>query len=60
MTLAREEGFELNLLGLTFGVDVAEPALKLPMVGRLGDGEPIRVLAPAPAMAAPKAGDGES
>jgi hypothetical protein len=31
-----EEGFELNVLGLTFGVDLAGPALKLPVVGRLG------------------------
>ena len=30
------EGFELNLLGLIFGVDVRRPALKLPAVGRLG------------------------
>ena len=31
-----EEGFELNLLGLTFGVDFADPAIKLPLIGRLG------------------------
>jgi hypothetical protein len=31
-----EEGIELNLLGLTFGVDLNRPALKLPGVGRLG------------------------
>jgi len=30
------EGFELNLLGLTFGIDPFSPALKLPMIGRLG------------------------
>ena len=30
------EGIELNVLGLTFGVDVRQPALKLPAVGRLG------------------------
>src|SRR5215475_15443528 len=34
--VGREEGFELNLLGLTFGVDPRGPALKLPIVGRLG------------------------
>ena len=33
---AREEGFEVNILGLTFGVDLAEPALKLPLAGRVG------------------------
>ena len=36
LLLAREEGIELNLLGLTFGLDVARPALKLPFIGRIG------------------------
>jgi hypothetical protein len=36
ITLAREEGIELNLLGLSFGIDILKPALKLPFVGRLG------------------------
>jgi len=31
-----EEGLELNLLGLTFGIDVKHLALKLPAIGRLG------------------------
>lgn len=31
-----EEGFEINFLGLTFGVDAKDPALKLPGVGRVG------------------------
>lgn len=30
------EGFEINVLGLTFGIDAYFPALKLPMIGRLG------------------------
>src|SRR5574341_1096364 len=34
--LAREEGLEFNLLGLSFGIDVVKPALKLPFIGRLG------------------------
>lgn len=34
--VARDEGVELNLLGLSFGVDLSHPALKLPFVGRLG------------------------
>lgn len=34
--VAAEEGFELNLLGLTAGIDGAAPALKLPAIGRLG------------------------
>ncbi len=38
LILARQEGVELNLLGLSFGVDFARPALKLPFVGRIGVG----------------------
>jgi hypothetical protein len=34
--LALEEGLEVNLLGLTVGVDVWTPALKLPGLGRIG------------------------
>jgi hypothetical protein len=33
-----QEGLELNLLGLNFGVDLNPPALRLPWVGRLGWG----------------------
>lgn len=40
--LALEEGLELNLLGLSFGIDVMRPALKLPGIGRLG--MPAKVL----------------
>lgn len=35
-TVGLNEGVELNLLGLNFGVDLLRPALKLPMVGRVG------------------------
>ncbi len=41
-----EEGVEVNLLGLTFGVDPLSLSLKLPMVGRIGPGgnaEPVTV-----------------
>jgi len=31
-----EEGLELNVLSLSFGIDLKRPALKLPIVGRLG------------------------
>jgi uncharacterized protein DUF3750 len=31
-----EEGVEVNVLGLSFGLDVKRPALKLPGVGRVG------------------------
>lgn len=33
--VAEEEGFEINILGLTFGFDWQQPALKLPGIGRL-------------------------
>jgi hypothetical protein len=32
---AWEEGIEVNLLGLSFGVDVKDAALKVPIAGRL-------------------------
>jgi hypothetical protein len=35
-TLGLAEGIEINLLGLNLGVDFLRPALKLPLVGRLG------------------------
>ncbi|MFC7367767.1 MULTISPECIES: DUF3750 domain-containing protein [Vreelandella] len=34
--VAREEGIEINVLGLSVGLDIQRPALKLPGVGRLG------------------------
>jgi len=36
ITLALEEGLEINLLGATYGIDLNRPALKLPCIGRLG------------------------
>ena len=36
VTASTVEGLELNLLGLTFGLDPWPPAIKLPLVGRLG------------------------
>ncbi len=35
-TVALEEGIELNLLGLTFGIDLGRPAIKVPGLGRIG------------------------
>ncbi|MCD6007173.1 DUF3750 domain-containing protein [Halomonas sp. IOP_31] len=46
-TLAAVEGIEVNLLGLTLGVDVARPALKLPGIGRVGLARPIAGAGPA-------------
>lgn len=36
VTASGVEGLEINLLGLTFGVNPFNPALKLPLLGRLG------------------------
>ncbi len=36
-----QEGLEINLLGLVFGLDVARPALKLPLVDRIGVGRDL-------------------
>ncbi len=36
--LAVEEGLEVNILGLTFGIDPLDLAVKLPGLGRLGPG----------------------
>ena len=43
MTASGVEGLEVNLLGLTFGVNPFDPALKLPLIGRIG---PQRLEAP--------------
>ena len=50
LTASGVEGLEVNLLGLTFGVNPFDPALKLPLLGRLG---PARALLPGSAGAAP-------
>lgn len=36
ITASGVEGLEVNLLGLTFGINPFDPALKLPLVGRIG------------------------
>jgi hypothetical protein len=36
LSLSRDEGLELNLLGLTLGIDPMDVAIKLPAVGRIG------------------------
>ncbi len=35
-TVGLSDGIELNVLSMSFGVDVVRPALKLPFVGRIG------------------------
>lgn len=49
VTAALEEGLEVNLLGLTFGVDPNDLSLKLPLIGRIGSGE-SDALAASPAL----------
>jgi Protein of unknown function (DUF3750) len=46
LTLSGVEGLEVNVLGLTFGINPFDPALKLPLLGRLG---PARALLPGSA-----------
>ena len=46
LTASGVEGLEVNLLGLTFGINPFDPALKLPLLGRLGA---ARVLLPGSA-----------
>lgn len=36
VTASKVEGLEINLLGLSFGLNPLDPALKLPLIGRLG------------------------
>src|SRR5258706_14365636 len=36
LTASGVEGLEVNLLRLTFGIDPVSPALKLPLIGRIG------------------------
>lgn len=36
LTVARDEGLEVNFLGLVFGIDPLDLAIKLPGVGRIG------------------------
>lgn len=45
ITVAAEEGLEINLAGLTFGIDPNDLNLKLPGIGRVGpDPDPARQL----------------
>ncbi|MFC4312807.1 DUF3750 domain-containing protein [Steroidobacter flavus] len=41
-----EEGVELNLLGLTFGIDPASLSIKLPLLGRIGPDDHTPVIIP--------------
>lgn len=41
LTLGVEEGIEMNVLGLNFGIDILRPALRVPGLGRVGWPEEI-------------------
>jgi hypothetical protein len=43
-----EEGLEVNVLGLTFGVDPGDLAIKLPLAGTLGFAGPVTASIPPP------------
>lgn len=44
LNIGLEEGIELNLLGLDFGIDFNRPALRLPFIGRLGMDDTVRTV----------------
>jgi hypothetical protein len=46
--LGLEEGIEINVLGLSAGVDFRRPAIKLPGIGRLGFSDQPRIQSPQP------------
>lgn len=47
---SRVEGFEINVLGLSLGIDPFSPALRLPLLGRLGPARPRPPLSVTPAL----------
>jgi len=53
VTVGIEEGLEFNLLGLSFGIDLNRPALRLPLIGRLGFGNAVPTAEAAPNSAEP-------
>lgn len=56
-TAGVEEGLELNVLGLGFGIDLNRPALRLPSIGRLGmDNQADPMIHGVPAAAGAAAG----
>ena len=57
LLLGLEEGIEINLLGLSAGIDLSPPAIKLPAVGRIGlpDLERLELRAAPPASDPPDA-----
>lgn len=56
LTLSGVEGFEMNLLGLTFGINPFDPSLKLPLVGRVGPSRTFDTKVPEAKLNEAKAG----
>jgi hypothetical protein len=53
LTTSRVEGLEINVLGLSFGLNPLDPSLKLPLIGRVG---PSRHFSSLSAGASPPSG----
>jgi hypothetical protein len=51
LTMSGVEGVEVNLLGLNFGINPFDPALKLPLAGRLGPARQNGAAPPAASVA---------
>ena len=56
LTFSGVEGLELNVLGLTFGVNPFDPSLKLPLVGRIGPARTFETAGPEGKLNEAKAG----
>jgi len=56
LTGSSVEGLELNLLGLTFGLNPFDPALKLPLIGRVGPSRTFGTKVPEAKLNEAKAG----
>ena len=56
LTGSSVEGLELNLLGLTFGLNPLDPALKLPLIGRVGPSRTFGTKVPEAKLNEAKAG----
>ncbi|WP_259780585.1 DUF3750 domain-containing protein [Aestuariispira ectoiniformans] len=48
VTVAREEGLEINIAGLSFGIDPGDLSLRLPLIGTIGPGAEDKREKPAP------------
>jgi hypothetical protein len=56
LTASAVEGLEVNVLGLTFGVNPFDPSLKMPLVGRIGPSRTAQPRTPITPQAGPAGG----